>query len=530
MPATPVDPTEALGKEAKQRLADCRQKKSLFRDDFEEAYFFTAPHRQRDMTAATATGRSDETKPNDASELSTSIGFEASEDFATELESSFTPKGLEWVAQKPSATLEKQVRNQIAPRIKEQSAAVFAAIRESNFHDAAASVFVPDAGIGTVGMWIDDERAPAAIQCRGCPLPEIEVNIGPDGYIDDRFLVRPTRYRHLPALLPGVKLPEETAKKVRDKPNDKCQVSWGFWRVWERRDDIVWQGVIRIGEKPVAAAVYEGAGSCPFIVARFGATPLLPFGIGPTVQALPELRSLDEASLSVLERLDIATNPPFGYPDDGVVNFEGGIQAGMGYPMRSGSGQDFTKLFFEGDVDLSYLGRAELERRIKRLHFSDKPEQRGDTPPTATQWLDEIALAQRRIGTPGQGFWREFCGEVFLRFRYLLMVRGTLPAVEIDGRALALEPYNPAEKARELQEAETGVRLLGIIGQSAPQLAALLVNYPKTFEALKQKMGDEIVELNDEEAIKAAVEQFASVLGESQGNLQARGEPQRALR
>jgi len=515
MPATRIEPTEALGKDAKQRHADAKRQKALFSEDFEECYFFTAPHRQRQMTA---TGTSDTvTKPTDAAELSTSLGFEASEDFSTELENTFIPKGLEWVAQKPSSQLPENVRKQITDKVTAQTKVIFGAMRESPFHAAASSVFVPDAGIGTVGMWIDDDRAPAPIQCRGVPLTELDVNIGPDGMIDDRFVTRQTRYRHLKALIPGVPLPKEVADKVTSKPNDKVACSWGYWRNWDRRDDIVWTGVIRVGEKVVAAAEYVGAGSCPLIVARFGASPLLPFGIGPTIQSLPELRSLDEASLSVLERLDIATNPPFGYPDDGVVNFEGGIQAGMGYPMRVGSGQDFTKLFFEGDVDLTYLGRAELERRIKRLHFSDKPEQRGDTPPTATQWLDEIALAQRRIGTPGQMFWREFCAEVFLRFRYLLALRGTLPAVEIDGRVLSLEPYNPAEKAREMQEASTGTSLLGVIAQTTPQMLPVIVNLPETFENLKQKMGDEVVVLNTKEQIQEAVTQFAGMLQQQQG-------------
>lgn len=521
MAAAELTLTKELAEEAKSRFQDAKRQKAMFRQDFEECYWFTAPLRQRAMSSD-GTQRGD-ARPDDAPELSTSIGFEVNQDFATELENTFLPKGIEWVSQKPSAQLPAEGRVELERKIRGQTKAVFSAIRESNFDSAVAMSFVPDAGIGTVAVWIDDSRPPGPFVCQALPLTEIETNVGPHGEVDDRFLVRSTRYRHLQALLPGVTLPPEIAKKVREKPRDKCVVTWGFWRDWSYTADIRWKGVTRVGETPVAAATYTGAGSCPMIVGRFGASPLYSFGIGPTLQSLAELRSLDEVSLSTLERLDIATNPPFGYPDDGVVNFEGGVMAGMGYPMRPGSGQDFVPLYFKGDVDTTFMGRADLERRIKRLHFVDKPEQRGDTPPTATQWLDEMALAQRRIGTPGAMFWREFPAEVFQRFRYLLTLRGTLPAVEVDGRALALEPYNPAEKAREMQEVEIGVRLLDIITSRLPQIAPVLIDAVATAENLKTKLGDEIVILNSQDQIKTAIEQFSSLLGESTGNVQSRG-------
>src|SRR5690606_34319799 len=140
--------------------------------------------------------------------------------------------------------------------------------------------------------------------------------------------------------------------------------------------------------------------SCPLVVGRFNVDPTFAFGNGPMLEVLPELRSLDEATALTLERFDLAAHPPWGYPDDGVVNFEGGIYPGMGYPMARGSGEDFVKLFFEGDVDMTFLVEADLEKRVKRAHYADRPEQKGDTPPTATQWLDEVALSQKRLSVP----------------------------------------------------------------------------------------------------------------------------------
>ncbi len=97
----------------------------------------------------------------------------------------------------------------------------------------AVSGLYADLSLGTVGLWIEDLRASEPIVCQPVPLRELDINIGPFG-VDDRFITRHTRYRHLPALLRGVDLPEDIQKKVKDKGNDRCTVSWGFWRKWDR--------------------------------------------------------------------------------------------------------------------------------------------------------------------------------------------------------------------------------------------------------------------------------------------------------
>ena len=61
----------------------------------------------------------------------------------------------------------------------------------------------------------------------------------------------------------------------------------------------------------------------------------------------------------------------------------------------------------------------ERKRRVRRLFYNDFPEQKGKTPPTLGQWLDEIVEAQKKIGTPGYAFWREFPYEAFQRFSYI---------------------------------------------------------------------------------------------------------------
>ena len=182
-------------------------------------------------------------------------------------------------------------------------------------------------------------------------------------------------------MLPDIELPEKLTTETAGKSGKQIvKVAWGFWRIWEDVGNVLWQHVILVDEKLVHDEKFEGEGSIPLIVMRFNPDSMYAFGNGPMIQAKPMLRIVDCLLGATQDRTDIANDPPFTFPNDGVVNFEGGIQAGKGYPAAPGSGRDFVPLYFEGDVNLGFVTIGDLDRSIKRLFFNDFPEQgRQDT-------------------------------------------------------------------------------------------------------------------------------------------------------
>lgn len=503
----------ALEKEAVQRLKDARACKSQIEVDLREGYFFTAPRRSKDVSSNVITNP-DRAREDESSLLHTSLAMEVAQDFATEVLNTFMPEVINWCDQKPGIEMSEDEFNDIKDDIDEQTAKIMAAIKASNFYAAAAQAFMPDLSLGTVALWIDSLRPNEPIVCQHVPLRELEINVGPYGEVDDRFIVRSTRYRHIPALLPGVRLPDGIRRKVKDDPNRSCQVRWGFWRRWDDTSDVVWQWVIMIGDRVVDDGVLRGEGSCPLIVGRMNVDQSFPYGDGPTLQALPELRRLDELEKLDIEARDFQVHKPFFYADDGVINLSGGIEPGMGYPARPwGSGAPFLPMDFGSDAMTAEYTFQKIEARIRRLHFIDFPQQVGKTPPTAEQWLDELARAKRRIGTPGKVFWKEFPAQVFLRFKYLLEQRGAIAPVKVNGNEIALVPYDPTEQAQEHQDVQIAGRILEMARAYLPQTAEVIVDGPKTLENIKEKLRDSVVVLRSQEEIARAVQQLAPVLG-----------------
>lgn len=494
-----------LKKEAISRREECKATRAHIRQDIEECYFFVAPRRHRQ---AKSSGGS-QTPPKDAPELQTSLGMDVVADFATEVIDTFMPKTQDWADLKPGYDLPDKQQEEIREDMLAANAMTFTAMRASNLYDALAMSAKPDLALGTMALWIDDLDQSRPIDCRAVPQIELEIDVGPDGKIGTRFVIRRTKRRYLPAVLPNVPLPGGYSD---DKDGKKdCTVAWGFWPTYGR-PEMTWQAVIMVDDHLVQARELVGEGSCPLIVARWDPDPCFAWGDGPTLKALPDLRALDETEALKVESADFAIHKPFGYPDDGVVNFEAGVEPGFGYPMRPGSGKDFVPLGWQGNVDFAQFTVMEKEQRVRRLHYVDFPVQRGDTPPSATQWADEMALRQKRFGQPGQTFWREGPCEIVKRFMFILAKRGRLPKIEVNGQALALVPYNAAEAAKDMQDIATGQRLLSFITSVAPDVSQVLVDQEKTFRNMKTKMRDQVVEFRDAAGVKQALEQFAPLL------------------
>lgn len=504
----PVD-NKALRDEAKQRLADARAEKAKSKCDIEECYFFAAPRRIRDATSSSTTT----TKKGDEFELQTSIAFEVADDFMTMLIDSFMPPAVKWAERHPDPLLEEAAIKQLEEQAKDADERIFKMIRASNFYAELAKTGVPDAAIGVIAMEIRMKQPGMPMQCVAVPIRELEINLGPNGRIDDRFVVRQTKYRNLPALLPDIALPKAIAEKVRKRGNDKIEVRWGYWRLWNKTDDEYWQHVVLVGDDIVHAAELKGEGCCPLVVGRFGATPDFAWPDGPMIKALPDLRQIDEMRAGFIENMDFTIRPPIAYPDDGVVSFEDGIEPGMAYPKRpGGTAHDFQKIYEPNPLDAALFDEMNLEKRIRRLHYCDFPEQKGKTPPTASQWLDEMVEAQKKIGTPGYSFWREFPYEVFQRFKHLAELRGVRP-LEYNGTRVSLQAYNPAQRAQENQEVLTATRLLQIIGAAFPQTGQVAVSELPTIQNIKDKLGDKLVVLRDPQDLEGAFENLASLAG-----------------
>lgn len=502
-----------LEQQAKDRLAAAKAWKSQWEMDFRECYFFASPHRQRTLNSASSVHN----RILDAGELNTDEAFLLCADFTTEVVNAFMSPDKPWCERGPGMDLPPGVWDKVKSKIRLEDQQIFAAMKASNLYPEVAKAFYPDLAIGTVGLWIERPHPSWPIINSAVPLRELEINLGPYGDIDDRFAVRQTRNAHVRELVGEEiwgKISDELKKEITTKSKERTQVVWGFWRRWDDKSDECWQHVVMIGKAAshlVHDVVLKGEGCCPLWVGRFNPSPDAPWGLGPLIQGLPSLRQIDEAELMLQENAELSLRPPISFPSESYTSIEQGLESGMAYPVQVGHEGAIKNIYTAPPANVENYAYEQKLKKLRKLFYVDLPEQTGDTPPTLGQWLDEMARAQRRIGTPGMSFWRDL-SQIFIRYKYLLEKSGALQPVTVNGSAIATLPRNPAQAAAQQQELAEAARTAQITGAMFPEEFKANVDGRKTIEAWFDMARVSVLKLRPKEDVAAAVDQMAKLV------------------
>jgi hypothetical protein len=496
---------------ALKKLERCREQKAYWEQDFKEGYFFAAPQRMRTINSLSPPAL---VRTIDASELNTDEAFLLCADFGTEVQNAYMPQDKAWCEAGEGMDLPDGVWNQVKDIAKKNDAKIFSAMRASNLYPEVTKAFNPDLALGTVGMWIDRKHPATPIEVLAIPLRELETNLGPNGEPDDRFAVRYTRNEYVQSIVGEAiweKVPAELKELIKNKPMERTRVTFGFWRDWERPEEC-WQHVVLIDKTMVHEAKLVGEGCCPLLVMRFNPSADWVWGLGPLLQGMPSLRQIDEMEMALQEHFDLSLRPPITFPNDSFTNVEQGLESGFAYPIQPGHEGAVKKIY---DVppaqDGVYTYEAKL-KKLRKLFYVDLPEQSGDTPPTLGQWLDEMARAQRRLGTPGLPFWREGPAKIYLRFKYLLEKSGAIEPLTIDGRTVAILPRNPAQAAAEQQEVGMALKAIGAVAPAFPEEFKMNVDGRETMDNIFEKMRvTDLIVMRDKAKVAQAVDQMAKL-------------------
>jgi hypothetical protein len=508
----PPQTRDPLEEEAISRLAACRVWKSYFELDLREMYFMTAPHRQRQIFSMVQPGTK---RWMDYPELNTSLGYDLCGEFITEVVNTFMPEAQPWCERGKGMFVPQDVWEQVADKVREDDFLIFQAIKASNFYAELPKSYNPDLACGLTGMWIDVRAS--SICCQALPIRELEINLGPYGDIDDRFAVRWPYKPHVRSLLGEdiwAKVSAEEKRSIENgKANERIIVVWGFWRQWDDLGDEVWQHVVLVSNKLVHDVKIRGEGCCPLLITRFDPSSDWPMGLGPLFKTMPDLRQADELVARKIEGIGRNINPPITYPSDSFANVEQGIEDGFAYPIRPGSEGAVKPIYPPINMEPAIYQLEEMEHRMRRLFYIDFPEQSGDTPPTLGQWLDQMARAQRRIGTPGMAFWREGPAEYFNRFKYLLESAGLVRRFKADnGANIATMPMNPAQRAAEQQEIAMTQQAIAICGQAFPEEFKMHVDGGASIKAIVDKMRVKLLKFRPDDQVQAAVAGISKLL------------------
>jgi hypothetical protein len=508
-PKPRADDPDKVKAEVKRRHSKALQERRYFETELREAYSFVMPYRVRPGYSQTTTPPGLEATDNFSS-----LGEEVCTDFSSDMADTFTPEHTQWASVEPAETVPDELKNDAAVAAKADSTATFASITASNFHETAKQSF-KDLSVSAFGMSIRDPGAGQPMRCQGIPIGQLLILRDGEGNIGTRFWDRLPPLREIVDLFPDLegKFSDNVKQAIRsEKWETPFGVVQGCYRDYSVRGEHAWISFTQIDGEVCESARVVGIGSAPILVGRWDPDPGHAWGVGPAIKALADFRELDETNYLKLKGLARNLDPVLLYDDDQVINLDGGLPNGVAIPRMKGSSVEIVES--RHNMEAGFFAVDKMEDRIRRHFYQDGPIQKGLTPPTLGQWMDESLKKQRRLGTPAAPLWGEFLSEVYMRFRWLLVKRGTLkPLIEVGKQTFPVRPINPLQRAAQQQEALASERFLqSVAGTFGPNLLPVIVDVGETVTNLAKLSGASGVKLQPAASINSTIQQNQQAL------------------
>jgi hypothetical protein len=222
-------------------------------------------------------------------------------------------------------------------------------------------------------------------------------------------------------------------------------------------------------EETLASGVFKQS---PFINFRWLKAPGEVYGRSPVMKTLPDIKTANKVVELVLKNASIAVTGIWQADDDGVLN-PATIQLTPGtiIPKAVGS-QGLTPLAAPGSFDVSQLVLTDLRDRIRSALLVDKLSQPDSPSMTATEVLERSAAISRTLGATYGRLQSELLVPLMHRALSVLARRGDIPAVDLDGRAIAMTWRSPLAQSYTRHEAGEAMRWMESIRAMGPEAVA----------------------------------------------------------
>lgn len=481
-------------KDFETRLNSAKRWRNVVEDDIRECLRFCCPPRADDFSS------NNRTKGQAETTTFISIGESMAEDLAGDLVNYYMPSEERWL-ELEATDYPEQYEKEVLEILTQREDVLFEFMDASNMNDVKAQIMFEAATHGTPAVWMQQGHFTEPMYVEVVPPNELFITPGYLGYLD-RFRETYVLTEHLAALLPQADLSHPNIRKKLEKPGTQCKVTWGYWLDWSEPASPQWLYECtvddhRVTDERVNIGPLEG--SCPLIVGRFNPQPRRPWGRGPGLKALPDMLTLDKIEEVIQTRLDDSLDPAYSYVHDGITDMSDGILAGMAYPRRAGS-EPPVPIAPGGNLDYGFYTREEMEERIRVLFYQDGPRQRGDTPPTASQWVDERRRVQQRLGKPSAPLFTELLIPMMQRAEYLAVMAGKIEEqITVNNTVVNARPRSQLQKSQNQDKAMVARSNLQLAAELlGPEAMAQIIDPVKTFTKITKATGDELTQFVDQ--------------------------------
>lgn len=414
---------------------------------------------------------------------------------------------------------EDQLTQEMLAGLQKATQTFFNFLNTSNFSTAIGEVAL-DLMVGTAGLCFDEgETNEEPFNFSSIPLSAIEIEEGPNGSVENNYMLRKPQARNLQRLYPGLEL-YDLSKKTQDLIADPAKAGTEVEiiqaKVYSPETKRYYGVVIELGEKQIVWR-YDYDKSCPDIIARATKSAGETYGRGRVMRALADAKTLDKMTEFSLRAAAIDLAPPMTGVSDGVLNpYTATLMPNVIIPVASNDNGNpsLKRIDIGGNYQLSELLMDKLRQNIRRAMLGPEPSE------GAVRSATEIDVSDRnRLWAMGGEYNRiqsELLGKIIARGVFILRKKGLIAPIKVDGRQVAVKWTSPFAKSQASEDLMALQEALVISSAAGPEVVALAVKVEDIPEYAFKLKGVPVRLLRDANERKDITNKIAGILAAQQ--------------
>lgn len=429
-----------------------------------ECYDFTYPLRGSGFSTQVLDAQSAKSK---VAKLLDGTATDSARMLASALMSGMTPANAQWLSL-DSESLPDDAKAWLSTC----ASLIWENIHSSNFDAEGYEANLDVVCAGWFALYIEENQEEGGYSFQQWPLAQVFVaSTRSDGIIDTVFRCYQLTAAQAVKKFGDREVSEKIRKAAKDKPDDK----FDFLHAIFPRDNYVVNARLAknmrfasynievTGKKVVRESGYH---EFPVCVPRWMKIPGTSYGIGPTYDALPDCKELNETKRMEKAAQDLAISGMWIAEDDGVLNPRT-VKVGPRKIIVANSVDSMKPLLTGADFNVAFTAEQRLQAAIRKIMMADQLQPQDGPAMTATEVHVRVALIRQLLGPVYGRFQAEYLQPLVTRCFGLAFRAGVFPEPpeSMNAANFNVKYISPLARAQKLEDVTAIQQLAASVGQ-----------------------------------------------------------------
>lgn len=497
-----------------KRYEKANAKALLFRQLYEDAYSLVVPDREMFTNKSEGSDK--------AIGVYDSAGMRAGDGFVSRFISTVCPAYQRWAELKAGPMMDDDMADALNEAMELINKQLFSTLHASNFNTAVGE-FAYDVGVGTgVMLVLEEDDLSVPFKFLTVSPAQIAIEDNAFGEVCAVFRKFEIKHRHVKQYYPdgnydGLNLESDPDKEL-------CVIECTYHD--PEKDVWYYDAVVEGRKHKLAERQYA---ENPWIILRWSKIPNEPFGRGPFVKALPDLKTMNKVREMSLRGLQLATVGVFTGIHSDIINAENVVlEPGAIIPVeRNGgpNGPTIAPLPVGGNPQYQALETDRLEMGIRELLMDNRLPPDAGPVRSPTEIVERVKQLQMDVGAAYGRIMNEFVIKVLKRIIGIMERKGLVKLPEglkLDNLFLKVELQAPLARMQRMDDLQVIMNALQMGLSLDPQMTVVPLIYDmekvQRFIGTQSGVPASLIRSNDEvEELKQQATQAAMMAQAAQG-------------